>query len=133
VKIEEIISSKICPSFTARYPRLIEVIEPLPPPASNRKDLCYEKEVFNYMLKHKCGLGISNIYRLKNARADGLLRLDNGKIVLLEIKYALNCNKGSVARISFQRFMIQRIYEKLSIDRPENALIVFHQFSNLWC
>lgn len=94
--------------------------------------LRYEVEVFNYLYEHKTELGISKIYKLKNSLADGILKLDNDKMVLLEIKYALGWDKSSVARIQFQWFINDKIYERLSLNKPNNALIVFDHFSGDW-
>ena len=69
---------------------------------------------------------------MKNSRADGLLELDDGKTVLLEIKYALGWAKCCEARIQFQWFLTSKAYDRLCIKKPGNALIIFHHFSYDW-
>ena len=75
---------------------------------------------------------MSNVYQLRAARTDGLLKLDTGQMVLLEIKYALGWVKCCQARIQFESFIKLNIYGKIHIDKPENALILFNQFSRDW-
>jgi len=134
MRIQEIIDRKINPEWVPKpqSPRLIEVTESLPDPPSKRADLVFEKTVFNYILENKQSLGVSNVYQLRAARTDGLLKLDTGQMVLLEIKYALGWVKCCQARIQFESFIKLNIYGKIHIDKPENALILFNQFSRDW-
>jgi len=134
MRVQDIIDRKIEPEWgpTPQKPRLIEITELLPPPPSKRADLVFEKTVFNYIHKNKLTLGVGNIYQLHASRADGLLKLDTGQMVLLEIKYALGWVKSCQARIQFEGFLKLNIYNKINIDRPANALIIFHHFSGDW-
>ncbi len=128
MRIEEIINKEIKVVPNLKNPELIEIVKPLEQ-QSKMVYLRYEVEVFNYLYEHKTELGISKIYKLRNSSADGILRLDNDKMVLLEIKYSLGWDKSSVARIQFQWFMKRQIYKMLSLDKPNNALIIFDHFS----
>lgn len=122
--------------------RVVEITDELPPRLSGGADLEFEVTVFNYLLNNKRELGISNVYRLKAACADGLLRLDTGEMVLLEIKYALGWEKSCQARIQFERFINEVIYfdrfaskcthAELKAYIPRNGIIVFHHFSSDW-
>lgn len=49
----------------------------------------FELKVLLYFFEKKSEVGIQNIYRLKNSRVDGLIKLDNGDVALLETKSAL--------------------------------------------
>lgn len=73
-------------------------------------------------------------------RVDGLVQLDDGKLVLVEMKYALNWKNACNARIEIQRFLYEEFcgrrwfeviteHKKKKIDR---ALIIFHHFAGDW-
>ena len=134
--IHDIINRDISvdPPQTPQKPRLIKVENLLPLPEKQNLPLAFERSSFNYFFlsENKKYLGIKDVYQLKASRVDGLLELDTGQIVLLEIKYALGWLKCCQARIQFQSFMKKRFYEKFNIRKPENALIVFHHFSGDW-
>jgi len=130
--LDDILNKKIEPEpFGKRKPELTEVAAPLTS-VYKREDYKFPQEVLNYFLKNKNTLGVNKIYRLKNSIIDGLLELNTGKVILLEIKYVLNWTKCCQARLQFQRFFIEKFYDKLSIKKPEGALIVFHHFSGDW-
>ena len=81
--------------------------------------------------------GIEKIYIFKNMVVDGALRLDSGKIILLEIKFRLDWFKVCNARVEFQRFLkekrVQEYFTKhISKKSPEGALIIFDSFSGDW-
>lgn len=102
-----------------------------------REDYKFEKRVFIHLFEKRDDLGIKKIYELQNMRVDGLLRLDNGKIVLLEIKYALNWQTCSNARVEVQTFIedacIQEEFHKhIPKKQLEGALIIFRHFSGDW-
>jgi hypothetical protein len=134
--IHEIINRDISvdPPQTPQKPKLIKIENLLSLPERQNLPLAFERSSLNYFFlsEHKKNLGIKDVYQLKASRVDGLLELDTGQIVLLEIKYALGWLKCCQARIQFQWFMKKRVYEQFSIRKPENALIVFHNFSGDW-
>lgn len=77
--------------------------------------------------------GIVQAYALKGMLVDCALKLSNGEVALLEIKYALNWRNCCTARIEIQRFMAERLFEKLPWNQvPTKALIVFHHLSGDW-
>ncbi|GBE56338.1 hypothetical protein BMS3Bbin16_00542 [archaeon BMS3Bbin16] len=98
------------------------------------KDLLFERNVFNYLLNNKSRLGINELFKFKNVRIDGALKLrDSSELILLEIKYRLNWFKTCNARIEFQLFK-KNFYEKLTEDSNEirSGLIIFEEFSGDW-
>jgi len=102
-----------------------------------REDYRFEKRVFVYLFENRNELGIKNIYVLRNMRVDGLLKLDNEKIIVLEIKYALNWQTCSNARVEVQTFIedtgIQEEFHKhIPKKQPEATLIIFEHFSGDW-
>ena len=97
----------------------------------------FEKRVFIHLFENRNNLGIEKIYLLKNMLVDGLLKLDRGDVILLEIKYALNWKTSCIARIQIQRFFEQkfdykRICEYIPEKQPERALVIFDHFSADW-
>jgi hypothetical protein len=92
----------------------------------------FEVEAFNYLYKHKASLGIKTLYRFTNLLIDGVMLLDDGRLVALEIKYALNWFKDCNARVEFARFFEEKKYNDAHLKRPENALIIFDHFSGDW-
>lgn len=132
MKIHEILNKKFqFEKFGKNEPKLIEVVAPLTK-RYKRKDKKFEQKVFNYFLKNKDTHGVKKIFRLKNSIVDGAFELENGEIILLEIKFALNWVKCSQARLQFQRFFIEKLYDKLPIEKPKGSIIVFHHFSGDW-
>lgn len=93
----------------------------------------FENEVFLYLYENRNDLGIEEVCALKNMLVDGLLKLRNGKVILLEIKYALSWLPCCNARVEFQGFIAQRFYQRIpEKQQPEKALIIFHHFSRPW-
>jgi len=112
-----------------RRPKKTEIVSVLPTPNDSTN---YETIVFNYLFENKDSLEIRKIYQLKNSSVDGLLELTDNRTILLEIKYALNWDKCSTARIQFHSFLARKLYSELSVDTPTNALILFHKFTRDW-
>ena len=94
----------------------------------------FEKEVLNYLFLNKKVLGIQKVYSLKNSRIDGLLRLDNNKVILIEFKYALNWKNTCNARVEIQNYIEGNFHKKLKIEEapPSRAIVFFHHFSGDW-
>lgn len=67
-------------------------------------------------------------------RVDGVLKLDDGRIILLEIKYALNWKNCCNARVEIQRFLLEKFSEinNFLTQEPERALIIFDHFNGVW-
>ena len=133
MRIDDIMNREINPGpIKSKEPKSIEIKVPLCLDHLRSKPIKFERKVFNYLFENRDKLGISRIFQLKNSRADGLLELNSGEMVLLEIKYALGWAKCCQARIQFQWFLIGKVYERLSIEKPRNSLIVFHHFGADW-
>jgi hypothetical protein len=88
----------------------------------------FERRVFNYLFENRAALGIKKVYRLTNASVDGLLELDNREMILLEIKSALGWAYCCQARIQIQRFLTEKLHDKLAVKKPDDALIIFQKF-----
>lgn len=135
MKIHDVIANRVVIDESEYKPRprqFFEVTCKLARPPSGREDLNFEVTVLNHLLNNRHELGIRNLYRLRAACADGLLRLDSGEMVLLEIKYALGWAKCCQARAEFERFIDECIHCKFRVDKPQNGVIVFHHFSRDW-
>lgn len=124
MRVEEIFKPNECEPSEKESPECLRITD----------KVC---ETFN----NKKSLGISEVCKLDNCRIDGLLQLDNGKVIALEIKYALNWQTTCNARIEIQRFfqeeMIQRYFKEkpsptVPKKQPAQALIVFSRFSGDW-
>src|ERR1700683_2436956 len=57
----------------------------------------FETAVFNFLLDQKQRLGVRAVWRCKNARIDGLIELDAGSRLAVEVKYAMNWEKACQA------------------------------------
>jgi len=132
MKISCIVNKTVKPMFGTRHERQIEEFIACTPEEHPKVYIEFERKVFNYLLKNKDTLGISKVYRLRSSGADGLLELDSGETVLLEIKYALGWAKCCQSRIQFQRFLTEKLYGRFSVRKPESGLIVFNRFSGDW-
>jgi len=89
--------------------------------------------VLEYLLENKGLLGIRELYALRNALVDAAVILEDDCLVLVEIKYALDWRNCCNARIEIQRFLVEKIHEKIFEGRrPERALIVFEHFGRGW-
>lgn len=97
------------------------------------KPKIFERKVLEHLFENRGLLGIREIYVLKNAFIDAAITLEDGCLVLIEVKYALDWRNCCNARIEFQRFLVDKIHEKIFEGRrPERALIVFEHFSRDW-
>jgi hypothetical protein len=131
--IDCIIRRKIDPKYgTLRKREMKELSDLQSIDEPKTEPLKFERMVFNYLFENKEALGISKLYQLRNSSADGLLELTSGKTVLLEIKYVLNWWRSCQARIQFLRFIVEKLHEKFCVNKPENGLIIFHNFSSDW-
>lgn len=102
-----------------------------------REDSKFEKRAFIHLFDNVEKHAIEKIFVANNMRVDGLLELDDGKVILLEMKYRLNWFKSSNARVEFQTFvtdpLIQKEFQKHFPEKqPEGALIIFERFSHDW-
>jgi hypothetical protein len=90
----------------------------------------FEIAVFNFFLLHKKPLGISAVWRCRNVRIDGLIDLDDGQRLALEIKYRMNWQKACQACAQFGWY---RTHVEASAEKPlSSGLVVFEEFSGDW-
>jgi hypothetical protein len=61
----------------------------------------FEIAVFNFLVAQAQPLGIEAVWQCRNVRIDGLLDLDEGRRLGLEIKYRMNWEKGLVVFETF--------------------------------
>lgn len=97
--------------------------------AESELDL-FDSKVFNYLHRNKKELGVEKLYALKYVPVDGLLILDDGRTVVLEIKHALNWFTSCNARVEIARFLVEKRLPNFT--QPERALIIFEHFSAPW-
>src|SRR5438552_10627191 len=57
----------------------------------------FEIAVFNALLRERSTLGIKQVSRCRNVRIDGLLDLEDGRRLAVEIKYRMNWEKACQA------------------------------------
>jgi hypothetical protein len=134
MKVEELFTKDIKPETRRKKPSIcLHCSEILATKKRNSKPAKFENEVFTNFCMDKHSQGIHEVYKLENMLIDGAIELSNGKLVLVEVKYALNWHNCCNARVEIQRFMEERLYDSLPVNKvPERALIVFHHFSRDW-
>jgi hypothetical protein len=85
----------------------------------------FEDAVFNFLRDQKESLGIEAVSKCANLRIDGILDLDNGDRLVLEVKYRMNWHKACQANWQFSWFL-KRPEAK---TRPiRGCLVVFEEF-----
>ena len=93
----------------------------------------FEKQVLNYLFKNKGPLGIKEVYEINRYLVDGAIILEDERLTLLEMKYALSWYTNNVARAEIQRFMMEKLYENFdNHQKPVRAIVVFEHFSRDW-
>ena len=132
-KIEDLLSGKIKPATRGKKtPSCSVMTETLEINDNWKVTKNFEKRVLNWLYSKK-NFNIEKVYALNKMLIDGALEMSDGRMVLLESKFALNWFTSCNARIEFQRFMAGRLYERLSGNKiPSNALIIFDHFSGDW-
>ena len=97
----------------------------------------FERKVFIHLFDNRGRYGIDKIYVFRNMVVDGAVKLESGKVILLEIKFVLNWLADCNARIEFHRFLREKrvqdyFTQHISKEAPEEAWIVFDHFSGDW-
>jgi hypothetical protein len=89
----------------------------------------FEIAVFNFLVAQEQPLGIEAVWQCRNVRIDGLLDLDDGQRVALEIKYRMNWEKAcqACAQFGWYRTHIEAKEKPLS-----SGLVVFETFTGDW-
>ncbi len=112
----------------ALQPKIISVEN-----TTKNKPLQFQRDVFRHLTSHKAELNINQVFAVKNSFIDGIIELENGKLILCECKLNLNWFKACNARTEFQMFLKKQILRELKIEgTPHSAIIFFEEFSNDW-
>jgi hypothetical protein len=89
----------------------------------------FEKRVFNCLWANKKQLRLKKVERLQNCLIDGRLECEDGRIVGLEMKYAMNwcnaCKAGWQLQKSIERY-------EASLGRFSEAIVIFDHFTGDW-
>lgn len=126
----DLISSDIRPERArSSLPAADRVDAPIVATGNETVPRAFELTVFNFLLAHKAPLGISDVWRCRNVRVDGLLDLVDGRRVALEIKYAMNWEKAcqACAQFAWYRARIEPNEKSLA-----GGLVVFQTFTGDW-
>ena len=110
-------------------PRIRRIEAPVTTKGTAPVSAAYEAAVFNFLLSRKTSLGIAETWRCKNVRVDGLLDLNNGTRLGLEIKYRMNWEKACQANSQIRWFLNHR---EAKTRRLTSAIVVFEEFSGDW-
>jgi len=113
-----------------RYDPVCRPVEAESKGTSENEPNLFETDVFNYLYRNKNELGIEKVYALQYMLVDGLLQLNDGRTVILEIKHALNWFTNCSARVEIARFLVEK--RLTPFKQPERALIIFEHFSPPW-
>jgi hypothetical protein len=129
--LTDLITRKIEPEHVQAKPPdrspIADLITATSTPAPAR---AYEIAAFNFLLAKQAALGISELWQCRNSGIDGLLDLDDGRRVALEIKYRMNWMKACQAcsQVGWYRKHVD-VNEK---EKVSSALVVFEAFSGDW-
>jgi hypothetical protein len=128
--LANLISRKISPEpGRVNGPAAHQIDVPIPVTGFEKPPRAFEIAVFNFFVKHKKPLGVSAVWQCRNVRIDGLLDLDDGRRIALEIKYRMNWEKAcqACAQFGWYRKRVEATETPLS-----SALVVFEEFSGDW-
>jgi hypothetical protein len=89
----------------------------------------YERNVFNALLLDRSMLGLKQVNRCRNVRIDGLLELEDGRRLALEVKYRMNWPKACQACAQIAWF---KNYERVKEYKLSGGVVVFEEFSSDW-
>lgn len=129
-RLSDLINQRIDPEpGRVLDPGFRRVDTPLPIAGTASAPAAYEVEVFNYLLACKEQLGVRDVWRCRSIRIDGLLDLENGQRVGLEVKYRMNWEKACQAGHQFSWF---RKHPDAAARPIDSGVVVFEQFSGHW-
>jgi hypothetical protein len=89
----------------------------------------YQRSVFNALLRDRTMLGIRQVNTCSAVRIDGLVDLDDGRRLALEVKYRMNWPKACQACAQIAWF---KNYEPMVQYELSGGLVVFEEFSGDW-
>ena len=110
-------------------PSLVRLDGPLAATAGTTSPASYETSVFNFLYARKHELGVRDVWKCRAVRIDGLLDLDDGQRVMLEVKYRMNWEKACQACAQFSWFFR---HPEAQSPSPTGALVVFEEFTADW-
>lgn len=128
--LSDLINSEIAPEpGQTNSPATHRVEVPMPLNGTEKPPRAFEIAVFKFFLAQRKPLGISDVWRCRNVRIDGLLDLDDGRRIGLEIKYRMNWEKACQAcsQFSWYRNRVETEENPLS-----GGLVVFEEFNTDW-
>jgi hypothetical protein len=128
--LADLISREISPEpGRVNRPATHRIDAPIPTRGTETAPHAFEIGVFNFLLEQRQPLGISAVWRCRNVRIDGLLDLEDGRRMALEIKYRMNWEKACQACAQFGWY---RTYVEAK-EKPLSAgLVVFETFTSDW-
>jgi|SRR6516225_1994464 hypothetical protein len=126
--LADLIDKEILPEPSKPSPPAWHSVD-APMPATGTPPAVFEADVFNFLLNHKEPLGIRELWRCKNVRIDGLLALDDGRRVALEVKYKMDWEKACQACAQVAWYRKSLMTEDKSLD---SGLVVFNEFARDW-
>lgn len=87
---------------------------------TTKAGLNYQYEVFLFLLRNKCDLGINEVWFCQNQLVDGFIKLTNGQSIPVEIKYRMNWRKALQAVYQIRKFC--------ESNEAKNAIVFFEEF-----
>ncbi len=93
----------------------------------NNEPAVFEHAVFGYLFDHKGQLSIRAVLRARALRVDGLVELDDGRRIAVEVKYRLNWAKATQALRQIEWF-----HEHPDVGSVDGGLVFFEEFSGDW-
>lgn len=108
-------------------PKVVALSGPME--ANGNPAAAYETSVFNALLRGRSTLGIKTVNQCRNVRVDGLLELDDGRLLALEIKYRMNWPKACQACAQIIWF---KSYPPTMQYALAGGVVVFEEFSGDW-
>jgi hypothetical protein len=122
--IYELISRTYTPR---RFNSPSRAIVPFTPPTtlSTSAGLGFQDSVFNFLLRNKEQLGIASVWKCKNLRADGAIRLNDRRALALEMKVKMGWTEACQTEWQFRYFLNTEEAQEFGID---GGLAFFEEF-----
>ncbi len=128
--LAHLIEATVFPSIAERRPpRMTRLVRPLEFRPLAKPTAEFERRCFNFLHAHRGVFGIAEIFLCKNLVIDGLVRLQDGRFILVEVKYRLNWSLACRTEWQFRQFQ----QTPTGHDYPaRHAIVVFEEFSADW-
>jgi hypothetical protein len=129
-RFSEMVGAEINPELFGTHAPVTQAVEAeIPITGHETPPSAFEKQVFNVLVSEKTRLGIREVWRCKNALIDGLIDLDDGRRLGLEVKYRMNWLKACQSGWQLSKFLTTEFAK----ERPlSGAVIFFETFSGDW-